>query len=59
MKASKALQQVWRWKEQVYQDIKDMTSAQRVAYFKQAHRRLEAKTGLRLDLPHATRRRSK
>jgi len=59
MKVSNALELVWRWKQQVYQDIKDMTSAQRVAYFQKAHRRLEAKTGLRLDLPHAARRRSK
>ena len=59
MKVSKALERVWRWKQQVYQEIKDMTATQRVAYFKQAHRRLEAKTGLRLDLPHAAPRRSK
>lgn len=59
MKVSKTLERVWRWKQQVYADIKEMTSTQRVAYFKEAHRRLEAKTGITLNLPHPARRRPK
>ena len=59
MKVSKALERVWRWKEQVYQDIKGMSSAQRVAYFKQARQRLEARVGVKLELPRPKRHRVK
>ncbi len=58
MTTSKALECVWEWKEQIYQDIKDMTSAERMAYFREAHRKLETKTGIKIDLPTVTRRRS-
>jgi len=59
MKVSKALERVWQWKEQVYEDVKDMDSAQRLAYFKQAHQRFQARTGLNLELPRAKRHRAK
>ena len=55
MKVSKALEDVWKWKEEVYQEIRDMTSAERVAFFKGSRRRLEEKTALKLDLPRAER----
>lgn len=58
MTVSKALERVWEWKEQVYQDIKDMTSTERLAYFRESRRRLETKTGIKIDLPSAARRRS-
>lgn len=56
MKVNKALEEVWRWKDEVRQEIDGMTSEERVAYFKQASKRLEQKTGVSLDLPRATRR---
>ena len=57
MKVSKALSDVWKWKEEIYQDIKDMTSAQRIAYFRQGEECLAKKTGRRLNLPKPTNRR--
>ena len=53
MSVSKVMKEVWRWKEEVYQDTKNMTSAERIAYFRDASRRLEEKTGMKLDLPRA------
>ena len=59
MKVSEALERVWQWKEQVYHQIKEMTCSQRMAHFKQAQQRFEAKTGLKLHLPRVSRRRQK
>ena len=56
MKESKALEQVWQWKDEVYQDIKDLTRSQRIAYFRDATRALEEKTGMSVKLPRAGRR---
>lgn len=55
MKVSKALEEVWRWKDAVYEDIKEMTRAERIAYFKGAQARLEEKTGTKLHLPRRRR----
>lgn len=57
MKVSKALEQVWQWKEEVAREIEGMTAAERIAYFRQAEQRLAEKTGKKLDLPRAGRRR--
>ncbi|MHC4176943.1 MAG: hypothetical protein ACYSWU_05525 [Planctomycetota bacterium] len=57
MKVSKALEEVWRWKDEVAREIEGMTSAERVAYFRQAGQRLAEKTGKKLDLPRAGPRR--
>ena len=51
MTVSKALEQVWQWKQAVYEDIKDMDAAARLAYFRGARQRLEEKVGRKLDLP--------
>lgn len=56
MNVSKALQEVWRWKDEVRQEIDGMTREERLAYFKQATKRLEEKTGASLTLSRATRR---
>jgi hypothetical protein len=56
MKGSKALEEVWRWKEEVARETEHMTAAERIAYFRQASQRLAEKTGEKLDLPRATRR---
>ena len=53
MKVRKALEDVWRWEDTVYQDTKDMASAELIAYLKGAAHRLEEKTGIKLDLPVA------
>ena len=57
MKVSKTLQEVWRWKDEVAREIEGMTGAERVAYFREANRRLAEKTGKKLDLPRAGQRR--
>lgn len=57
MKYSKALTDVWQWKEEVYQATRGMTQEQRLAYFRDATKRLEEKTGKKLDLPRVSRRR--
>lgn len=57
MKVSKALQEVWRWKEEVAREIEGMTAAERIAYLRQANQRLAEKTGKKLDLRRASRRR--
>ncbi len=57
MKVSKTLQEVWPWKEEVAREIEGMTGAERVAYFRQASQRLAEKTGKKLELRRASRRR--
>ena len=57
MKVSNALEEVWRWKDEVAREIEGMTGAERVAYFREANRRLAEKTGKKLELPRASRRR--
>ena len=55
MSESRMMEEVWRWKDEVYQDIKNMTRSERIAHFNSAARRLEEKTGIKLDLPCAER----
>ncbi len=57
MKVSKTLQEVWRWKEEVARETKDMSMSEQIAYFRQANQRLAEKTGKKLDLRRASRRR--
>jgi hypothetical protein len=58
MSFSKAMQEVWRWKEEVAREIEGMSSQERIAYFQQAELRLAEKTGgKKLNLPRAAQRR--
>lgn len=57
MKVSKTLQEVWRWKEEVARDTGDMGMSEQIAYFRQASQRLAEKTGKKLELRRASRRR--
>ena len=57
MSVSKMMKEVWRWKEEVARDTKDMSMSEQIAYFRQAEQRLAEKTGKKLDLPRAGRRR--
>ena len=57
MPVSKMLEEVWRWKEEAYQRTKDMTREELIAYYKGTLRRLEGKTGIKLNLPRAGRKR--
>jgi hypothetical protein len=50
------MKEVWRWKEEVARDTKDMSMSEQIAYFRQAEQRLAEKTGEKLDLPRASRR---
>ena len=56
MKVSETLQEVWRWKEEVARDTKDMSMSEQIAYFRQANQRLAEKTGKKLNLRRASRR---
>jgi len=56
MKVSMALEEVWRWKEDVSRETKNMTLPERIAYFRQANQRVADKIGRKLDLPRASRR---
>ncbi|MBN1395936.1 MAG: hypothetical protein JW959_13020 [Pirellulales bacterium] len=42
---TKSLEDVWRWKEEIAKEIDGMSSQERIAYFRQAERRLVEKTG--------------
>ena len=55
MKVSKAMEQVWRWKEEVYQDVKDMDQTQRLEYYRKAAEEMEARMGKKLPRPPARR----
>ena len=55
-KVSEALQRVWDWKEAVYQDIKDLTPAERIEYYRKAAKAFEDSTGGPLDLTKPRRR---
>lgn len=56
MKVSKAMEEVWRWKEEVAKEIEGMTSQERIAYYNQAEQRLADKTGgKKLNLPRLAR----
>jgi hypothetical protein len=56
MNVSKALSDVWKWREEVHRKTEGMTGPQLIAYFRGASKRLADKTGRPLDLPrrHAT-----
>lgn len=56
MEVSKAVEDVWKWREAVYQKTKNMTLEEQIAYFRGARQRLEEKTGVTLNLPRRERR---
>ncbi len=53
MTVSKMMEEVWRWKEEVAEETKDMTSEELIAYFRQAEQRLAEKTGKKLNIRRA------
>ena len=57
MKVSKALEEVWRWKDEVAQETKGMTVSQQFAYFRQAGDRFAKKN--RPETGSATQERGK
>ena len=57
MKVSKALQDVWRWKDEVYQETKDLSGEELVAYFRAARERFERESGVRLRVVPSPARR--
>ena len=50
MRVSKAVEDVWKWREAVHQKTKDMTLDEQIAYFSGACKRLEEKTGRKVNL---------
>ena len=44
---SKAVEEVWKWREEIGEEIKDMTSKEQVAYFNESGRKLCKEFGLK------------
>ncbi len=44
---SKAVEEVWKWREEIAEEIKDMTPKEQVKYFNEAGRELCKKYGLK------------
>jgi hypothetical protein len=45
MADNKALEEVWRWKDEIAKEIEGMSSQERIDYFRKAEQRLAEKTG--------------
>lgn len=50
MKIDKSLEEVWRWKEEIYQETKDMSMEERVKKIKENTIRISQKYGLDLKI---------
>jgi len=50
MKADKSLEEVWIWKEKIYQETKDMSMEERVKRIKENALRLMQRYGLNLKI---------
>jgi len=50
MKADKSLEEVWIWKEKIYQETKDMSMEERVKRIKENALRLIQRYGLNLKI---------
>jgi len=55
-KVSKALTEVWEWKEQIYEERKDMTLAEWVRISKEKSSRIRKKYGIRKESDTAGRK---
>ena len=51
MTVSEALLRVWRWKEAVYEDVKDLSPEERAEHYCSAARQIEEQTGGEMALP--------
>ena len=52
MKVDKSLQEVWDWKEKVYEEMKGLSTKQKIANFKKASEAFCKKYGLKLKRAH-------
>ncbi len=50
MKIDKALEEVWAWKEKIYQETKDMTMEDRVKIIKENAVKINQRYGLNLKM---------
>ncbi len=50
MKIDKALEEVWAWKEKIYQETKDMTMEERVKIIKESAEKINQRYGLNLKI---------
>ena len=48
---SEAQRRVWKWREQLHQETKDMSLEEQLRYYRQTMKRVEQKTGIKLCLP--------
>jgi len=54
MKIDKALEEVWAWKEKIYQETKDMTMEDRVKIIKENAVKINQRYGLNLKIESET-----
>lgn len=52
MKVDKSLQEVWEWKEKVYEEMKGFSTKEKIASFRKASEDFCKKYGLKLKTPH-------
>jgi len=50
MKTDKSLEEVWNWKEKIYQETKDMSMEERVKRIKENASRINQRYGLNLKI---------
>jgi len=52
MNESKRLEEVWKWKEDVYEKTKNMTREERINYFNNGLKDFRKRTGIKLKSEH-------
>lgn len=52
MKVDKSLQEVWDWKEKVYEEMKNLSTKEKIASFRKASKDFCKKYGLNLKTLH-------
>lgn len=57
MKIDKALEEVWTWKEKIYQETKDMTMEDRVKTIKESAAKINQWYGLNLKMVSSEKKR--
>jgi len=56
MKVDKSLQEVWDWKEKVYEETKGLSAEERIASFRKASENFCEKYGLKLKKLHSSQK---
>ncbi len=56
MKVDKSLQEVWDWKEKVYEEIKGLSTKEKIANFRKTSEDFCKKYGLKLKTLHPSQK---